>query len=566
MTTASPGTYESRQFVTMSIVVVVLHAVFLGGLAMWLWSREHYQFFPLVLIASAVMCWYRLQDAVWSHSPRMTLRVLGFGLLGLVSFALAAMFDSNWLGAFAALFCCWALIWLYGGPAIADLLRGPVFLLLLGIPLPLNLDLKLIIQLQKIATQLASQVLDLWQVRHSVSGVAIATESRSFMVEEACSGIHSLFSCVCVVVLISVLQRYGFIRILINIAQAIVWVVIANTFRVFMVVYSFSVWDVALDSGWRHELLGFVTYGIALGMSLSTDRLFLFIVPNTGHLASRKKSDPKTESNPFKRFLKFVADKRTALNNLLDRPRASRTMSLRLVLCVVLVLFAPLSAVSYGRVMHRWISTPVASVTTTPMMLGEVGPTLTTFGRMPENLDQWILVSSEQVDRDPDDPLGSKSGVFTYRGHGLEVSFSVDGFYPEWHDLAYCYTSLDWKLKDQANLRDDATGWHSTRLDLYKDDGSYMLTYFSCFDSKLMSVRPGERTIGTIRTFENLLERVGWKEALVEDDAPVTAPVFQLQLLCVTSKELLEHEQANLSQLFNKLSEHAFKALQESSE
>ena len=558
-------TISAKPQIIIPVATFLLHAVFLGGLGFWLWSREHYQFFPLVLIGSLALGWYRLNNQLspveWGSSAKLSLRVLGLGVLASLCFVVAAVVESNWFGAIAAIFSGWALIWLYGGSTLANQLRGPVFLLLLGIPLPLNFDLKLIIRLQKIASLQASRLLDLCHVRHSISGVAISTGDRSFMVEEACSGIHSLFSCLCVIVFISVVQRYGLIRILINVAQSVVWVVGANTLRVFLVVYAHVVWAIALDSGWRHEALGVLTYAIALLMSISTDRLMQFIVPHGGATVAKKDSDYETSKNPLAQLLAFVEDSRVRLNKFLDRPRLNESISLKLVAGVLVLLFLPLSAVSYGRVVSRWFAAPAAAAIDAPESLGDIGSLLTKVGAMPSSVDGWALVNTERVDRSPDDPLGMSSLIHTYQGHGLEVSFSVDGYYSGWHDLAYCYTALDWKLKDQANSRDELTKYFSTRLNLWADDGQYLLNYFSCFDSQLIPVRPGDQSIGTIKTFENLLERVGLKPASAETDPPVTLPVFQLHLMCVSPQELLDHEKDSLRLLFDRLSQHTLESL-----
>lgn len=562
-------TITAKPQIIIPVATLLLHAVFLGGLGFWLWSREHYQFFPLVLIGSLALGWYRIRNQLgpveWGSPAKLSLRVLGLGVLASLCFVVAAVLESNWFGAIAGIFSGWALIWFYGGSTLANQLRGPAFLLILGIPLPLNFDLKLIIRLQKIASLQASRLLDLCHVRHSISGVAISTGDRSFMVEEACSGIHSLFSCLCVVVFISVVQRYGLIRILINVAQSVVWVVAANTLRVFLVVYAHVVWAIALDSGWRHEALGVLTYAIALLMSISTDRLMQFIVPHGGATVAKKDSDYETSKNPLAQVLAFVEDSRVRMNKFLDRPRLNESISLKLVACVLVLLFLPLSVVSYGRVVSRWFAAPAASIIDTPESLGDIGSLLTKVGAMPSGVDGWTLVNTERVDRSPDDPLGMSSLIHTYHGHGLEVSFSVDGYYSGWHDLAYCYTGLDWKLKDQANSRDEVTKYFTTRLNLWADEGEYLLNYFSCFDSQLLPVRPGAQSIGTIRTFENLLERVGLGSTSADKDPPVTLPVFQLHLMCITSQELLDHEKDSLRLLFDRLSQHTVESLREAS-
>ena len=547
----------TRPEIVIAVATFLFHVVFLVGLGRWLWSREHYQFFPLVVIASGVLAWFRLRHVVWNQSPRLSFRVAGWGLLAFVCFAIAAIFASNWLGSIAAIFSCWALIWFYGGASIANLLRGPVFFLILGIPLPLNLDLKLIIYLQKMASQLASQFLDLSQVRHDISGVAIITSDRSFMVEEACSGIHSLFSCLCVVVLLGVILEYGLLRILVNISQAVVWVVAANTLRVFLVVYSYCVWGVGLDSGWRHEALGIFTYAIALGMTYSTDRLFQFIVPDTSRRSVMRTGAYDSPDSPVSQLLIFTTDRIERLNKVLDRPRLTERMSLMVLAGVLLVFFAPLSAISYGRIVSHMVSTPAVEILPDPVFVGNMSTTLAKPGSMPATLQNWTLMNVEALDRSPDDPLGEHSTVFTYQGHGLDVSFSVDGYYSGWHDLSYCYTALDWKLKDQSNSQDELTKNYNTRLILYADDGQHLLSHFSCFDSRLMTVRPGQATIGTIKTFENLLERVGWPQLRTDQDPPISPPVFQFQLLCISPTELLDHEQENLRQLFESLSQHA---------
>ena len=102
-------------------------------------------------------------------------------------------------------------------------------------------------------------------------------------------------------------------------------------------------------------------------------------------------------------------------------------------------------------------------------------------------------------------------------------------------------------------------------MNLWADDGQYLLNYFSCFDSQLIPVRPGDQSIGTIKTFENLLERVGLRPAPAEKDPPVTLPVFQLHLMCVSPQELLDHEKDSLRLLFDRLSQHTLASLREQS-
>ena len=540
---------------------LLLHAGFFCGLAIWLWSRDHYQFFPLVLGASAALAWYRLRDANWDHTPCLTLRVAGLGTAAFILFVVAALFHSNWLGALSGILSLWALIWFFGGFDIADKLRGPVFLLLLVIPLPLNFDLKLVIWLQKVATAAASSLLDMLQVWHNTSGVAITTVQRSFMVEEACSGIHSLFSCLCAVIFVCVIRKSGFLRIVINVVQTAGWVIAASAVRVFLVIYAFSEWDLPLDKGWPHEALGFATYAFALVMSLSTDRLFLFLVP-TSHIPFVDAGTTYNASgNVVLQLLTFLGGSTKRINRFLNQGRLAEKLSISIVACVLVLLFAPFALVDYARLLAG--SNAVAAFpgpAGAPNLDGNMSQ-LVKDEAVPHKVGQWQLVKTDRINRTPDDPQGTNSTIFTFAGEGLTATFSVDGYYPEWHDLAYCYTALDWKLKSQQNFKDASTGHDATLLSLYTEDGQYSVSYFSCFDSRLQSVKPGAATIGVIPTFSMLMDRLPWSSSPSDPaEAKIVPPIFQFQLMCSSSHELLEHERENLQQLFSALSQHALQS------
>ena len=557
----------SRKRTTGMIVCgsVLLHAGFFCGLAVWLWSRAHYQFFPLVLCGSAALAWYRLQDAKWDHTPCLTLRVAGLGTGAFVLFAIAALFQSNWLGSLSGILSLWALIWFCGGFEIADRLRGPVFLLLLVIPIPLNFDLKLVIWLQKVATAAASSLLDMLHVWHSTSGVAITTVQRSFMVEEACSGIHSLFSCLCAVIFVCVLRRSGFLRLVINAIQTAGWVIAANAIRVFLVIYAFSEWNLPLDKGWPHEALGVGTYALALGLSLSTDRLFLFLVPMSHIPFVDVGSTYNASGNVVSQSLAFLGASTKTLNRFLNQGRLAKRLSMWVVVGVLVLLFGPLASLNYARVIAD--SRAVAAGPNAggaPNFVGNMSEVVTDTA-VPNKVDQWKLVNTERINRTPDDPQGTNSTVFTFAGEGLTASFSVDGYYPEWHDLAYCYTALDWKLKSQQNFQDASTGHNATMLSLYIEDGQYSVSYFSCYDSRLQSVKPGAATIGVIPTFSVLMDRLPWHASSDPDTAKIVPPVFQLQLMCSSSHELLDHERVNLQHLFSVLSQHALQSIMKAS-
>ena len=543
----SDPTRKSTQWIV--IALIIMHAAFLYSMADWLWSREHYQFFPLILIGSATLAWFRLQAAKWDHTPQLTIRVGLFGTISVMLFVAASLMNSNWIGVLAAIGSLWTAVWYFGGKPIARKLRGPVFFLLLAVPLPLNLDLELIIRLQKIATASASNLLDVQGIWHTISGVAISTGKKNFMVEEACSGVHSLFSCLAAIAFYCVFQRYGFIRTTLMIVQSIGWVILANVGRVFLIVYAFSKWNMALDVGWKHELVGVCTYAFALLFSLSTAQLFEFLVPvYRGPIADGPRG---TAESGTAKVAESVTGVRRQIDAFLDRPQLAERTSLKLVAAVLCVIFLPASALSYARLIPQ-------SKTINASNFTESVPDLINDDLLPQQVGLWSLQDVSRIQRDPNDPLGTNSVIWTYKGEGLVAQFSVDGYYSSWHDLAYCYTATDWKLNDARNILLSENNKHSTVLNLYRSAGEYGQSWFSCIDSAGQSVKPRDPS-GT--TWRVLLNRIRKDGLIADQPQPVTPPVFQLQLMASNPSAFLPHETEQLRKLFVTLSNQASQAM-----
>lgn len=514
-------------------LLLAAHAWFLLQLATRLWSREHYQFFPLILIAAGALAYFRWRECSWNSQPCITIRTGVLSLISVCLFIVAVISGSPLIGTLSFISSLWTAICFWGGQQSATELRSPVFLTLLILPLPSNLDLAAITGLQKIATKCASRLLDLVQIRHGVEGVALSTAKKQFLVEEACSGIHSLFSCVCAVVLISVIWRSGLLRILINICQAIVWVIAANALRVFLIVYAFEKYGMELDVGLKHDLLGVLTYGIALSLSLSFDRLMEFAIPR---------------GKGMKSGVLFESSKR--LQAELNRARMDLRVSRRAIYGVATVILT-LGLWNMSTAARSWF----AQSSTTPTTAGaqvfskEQGISIDS-KLVPRTAGNWKLEKVETIQRDPDDPLGMTSLVHFYNGNGLSVQFSVDGYYEAWHDLAYCYSALDWKLRSQENTKIWESKDHRTDLVIYRETGEFAAVIFGCYDSAGNSVQPGKATLGVVPTMSLLKERLFGK---TEAAAPIAPPVLQLQLLCITDHELLPHEINELRDLYSTL-------------
>ena len=428
----------------------------------------------------------------------------------------------------------WTAVWFFGGKKTADELRAPVFFSLLVLPLPNNKDLVLIAKLQKLATECASQLLDLKGIYHGIEGVALFTPSKQYLVAEACSGIHSLFSCVCAVVLISVTLRSSLYRIGLNICQAVFWVIAANSLRVFLIVYTIETRGIELDVGWRHDLLGVFTYALAFGFSISFDRLIEFAVPRKSGLAV-----PKTKG-------RGTVDK---FHSFMNRSRLSRRSS-GVLTQILAGLFIMLGLWNVSAAGWKWFQADAITGTKQTPVFDQKQPLIVDSELIPNKVRDWNLVDVKVINRNPDSPFGMRSIIHFYEGNGLVVQASIDGYYSEWHDLAYCYSALDWEIQSQKNRTLAESQHFRTDLTLVRNGREYNQILFGCYDSTSAPVKPDDPTLGVIQTWQ-LKDLLSNKEPA---SPTATPPIVQFQLLCRTDHKLMPHEQQELDLLYKELS------------
>ena len=523
----------------------------------WLWSREHYQFFPIVLLGGAVFAWLRLVDAKWPETPRITFRVIFYGLCSAALFSISVLTKSHWLGTLSFVGTLWTAVWYLGGSSIACRLRGPVLVLLLALPLPLNLDVSLIIGMQKLASSAASTLLDQRNIIHGISGVAIRTVDKEFMVEEACSGIHSMFSCVTAMVFWSAFFRYGVIRLILTVTQTIGWVLIANSLRVFTVIYAHSRWGMALDEGIGHEVLGMCTYLGALTMALSTDQLLRFLIPYQIRLFEASDlrggyDSPKGGSGYFDEPAQKVLKN---ANRFMDKARFSDGIGANLPLVVVILIFVPLAGLSIVNAFSEHSSSSV-----TQQQFSDSLNTLVADDLLPQKIGKWELQNVNRVERPVGDLQGATSVVWTYSGNGLTAQFSIDGRYPDWHDLSYCYTALGWKMLSVQNNNSLEEETKYTQLKMYSESADFASVYFACVDSRFESVTPPPERGSALRV---LVQRLRSGAFLSEKSQTISPPVIQFQLMASGKRELMNHEEVLLNQLFKALGSIALQRMKE---
>ena len=294
--------------------------------------------------------------------------------------------------------------------------------MLLGliIPPPFELDRQLILALQSLTVRWASAVLDFFGVYHVMAGNVVEIGGRRLLVEEACSGVNSLFSLLACTLFFVFLVRRPLVHALFLLMATVGWVLVANVARVVTVAYGTIHWSVDLAEGWRHEALGAAVFGVALALVWSTDRFLLFLLSPTASAALRPASAVASSEGA------------TSLRKI---PLAIWPV----VAAYLLLLIAHFAL--YGGA--------VSEVKTTAGPVPAVVEKLDA-DSLPAQFEHWQRLGFAADARNPGSAFGEFSKTWSYQNGQNMAGFSLDYPFPSWHDLTRCYTGQGWAMDEQA--------------------------------------------------------------------------------------------------------------------
>jgi exosortase len=508
---------------------IVAHLTLLTRHFGWLWQLEHFQYFPVALAAAAVVAHDRRFDILQRATSPRNWVVYG-GLLAMVACLCLGLLLGfpmvGWLSILGFLAVLLYASYGWGGLAAA----WPVFLmLLLTRPLPDQLVQPVTIGMQKLASSLASGWLDIFQVMHVQQGVVLSLVGKSFMAEEACSGIRSLFSSIAAIVFFGLMQRYGWRRHAFNILQTIFWVVIFNAVRIAAVILVEDRWDFSIAEGWRHELFGYVIFFLIFGTILSTDQLLGAIFPP---------AEPLPPPAP---------DKVIPWYRALVWPGS------------------PASVLGFSGAYLLLGLLSIRMLSLQPVRTGFIEPLVAASrDQLPPEILGWQVKNFRHVVRDRDDLQGKESYVWEMEKQGLTAVLSLDGTFNDYHFLAWCYSARGWECGVENNytpLADRAAGKalgeeELTKLALNKSSGETGLVLFTAVDKYGEVVIPPWEF--QQRSFEKIIDSFWFslKFALGQPSVQqirfntFVPPVSTVQLLVIPPEPLNEAGEQEVKRLF----------------
>jgi exosortase len=445
------------------------------------WPRAHYQFFPFAFVAFGYLLWARQH----SYNPRPKL-ILTLIVLDLLMLLAAALIKSPWLASVALWHLLLAVAVSRKDKATGSSLAYLALLPLLAVRLPANTDFLVIQHLQDFTSRVASKVLNFVGCLHLRDGNVITLPSKTLMVEEACSGIQSLFTLIFLAVLICCYNRRRAFHAILVIASGVFFAGVMNVCRVISIALAEDWWQMDLTAGWSHDLLGYAVLGLAAGLLYNFDFFLLGFterVPYGG--GNELETDYRNPVIAAFNWLFSTKTRHTPRGLSSDDPGPplpfKKAILISSVLCGIgiaaqapVLLFAPVQ---------------VNNVLTNLDLLNE--------SSLEPEMAGFVRQAYDTSERDRNSVEGQFSNSWVFKNDNLTAHVSCDHLFCGWHDLRVCYTGIGWEVAETQLDRTESE-WHVMQVRLTKPNrGSYGLLLFSGFTPTGTPVQPPDMNAPT---------------------------------------------------------------------
>lgn len=233
-------------------------------------EKPRYSHCPLLPLVAAIWIWDR-----WDRIRLVPRAPSAAGLAATASGVFAYLYgrsvSNNLLQHVALLATAAALVWALAGARTARALAFPLGYLVLTLPLPAAWDDALTQPLQRVATIVAEATFDAlgWVVVRQ--GNVLQLPGLKLLVEDACSGAHSLYALIALgVAWVAFVPRPLWLRAVL-VASTVPVALLANAIRVIVTgVLAYEV-DPKYAEGTSHEVTGMLVFVTGLALFLLLD-------------------------------------------------------------------------------------------------------------------------------------------------------------------------------------------------------------------------------------------------------------------------------------------------------
>lgn len=455
-----------------------------------LWDRPHLQFFPVTL---GLVAWFAYKeipaDKRLDGGIRFWIGVLLLCAAVFLNWGSLVIY-SPWLAHVGIIvtFLSWSFVRLHqtGWPKVLAL----SVLLSSTIPLPLNIDRRLIAELQAWSSKACGYALDGLHIPNLLQGNVLQIENHTLFVEEACSGVTSLYSLVSLALLFALFQKRSLAQSVLTLLLTPLVAINGNILRLLLIALGFQWWELDLTKGTPHTLLGIVVFAISGLALLCIDLLVASLLAPIPKLSS--------DRSMFRRIYNTLAgwpsviligssrEEDEHFDDELPPPEPKWVerlswghIGLLPILFVVyglLVVPTAIAALNEYQIHDQMFGAPGISSEVAELFPGEKS--------LPEQLgDGWRRAGYKVEMRETHNQHGQYSHVWRLIKGEQSLIVSLDFAFRGWHTLDACYTSAGWSVdaKDVARASSDDP-WPWIECKMVNELGLSGYLWFSLFD------------------------------------------------------------------------------------
>lgn len=517
-----------------------------------LWRQELYQYFPFVLLSVGYLFYLRWDRVVRAPSGWTRWTPL---LLGVFCLLLGGLLHSTWFGAVAFVLIVISGLLSQRSPSGSSLgyLAIPMVML---IRIPQLHAQSLVVRLQANTSILASLCLDLLGVAQDTSGNTIRLPSKTLFVAEACSGIQSAFTMCFLALLIVAWNRRPLIMIPLYVVVALFLAIVANIFRVVMIVLAESWYAYDLSEGFAHDLVGYFSLAVAAGTLMSFDVFSGLLLHPVDAAGGNQGRNPIAVAWNFLLGFKsqdyletgysWVND--SSATSVIESPEeekgkeTTRSSAIRSLVPVTIALASAI-IILVGFVSGRSDARPITSK---EALLFEPPADF-----LKDRIGVLAIGGHEMVRNGSDPQLGLHADIWQCNTNSIAGQVVMSQPYVGWHELCVCYEVQDWVLDQRYNM-EVSRGKPIAVGEFSKGEGAYGYLFFTAIDSDGNVPTPPSYTL-----FGRLLAPFG---PLVTDDYAETsgsAQTIMLQLWTVSDTKLTDAEIGEIGNSIAEIREQA---------
>ncbi|XZE45343.1 exosortase U [Pirellulaceae bacterium SH467] len=492
-----------------------------------LWNRPHLQFFPLAWLAFGYFLFDRSKGVLGIANSLRQLAAIGLLLVSLIAAVEAVLISSPWLSYVAGVLVIVSWMLLRVTSLGWHQVLGLSSLLWITVPLPAGYDNKLIQYLQAQSSYTASMVLDAIGILHVREGNILQLMEKRLFVDEACSGVDSLYALMAISLTLVLWMRQPLSVAVGALCMVPVWASCSNILRLVTIVLAIEWLGLDLSSGMPHTILGLVVFVIAF----ACDFAFIQFLGAVMELPHQTKKARLLKDRPG-RFFRGVPAAHHSPQELESTPQVqpvSPASSMRwawILSGVLAVCFLGVGAYS-TRVLSR--GTIFRFPEFTDASLAKLKESL----QLPEDLNDWKLFRTELVERGVENTMGQFSHVWLYNSTSTTGTVSVDFPFRGFHLLDICYEGAGWRQQEsqqviESPLNDpqfaDKGDCQVHFLDLIKDTGEYAYVAYVQFQLDGTPVKSAAVSRGFERFEQTFLEPVTYQiQSIAMSNQPIPA-------------------------------------------